>query len=207
MLFQEGVHYLNTFIDMSNCHNFTMSGNGSNTWMSNGLPQPSSQIKCNGTPNSGLYFYNSTKICVHNLEFESCGGSPPLKNAHMQHGRVTSSLTFASVEGMNVDHVVIRNASGYALYTINIIGANKVESSTFLYATSHSMDIWSGNAMFWFEGDSQHVDNTTLTVHSSWFLYGESCNCNFTAGGLNVHINSNTDVQVTLYNVTARGNM
>ena len=205
MLFQEGVHYLNTFINVNNCHNFTMSGIGSNTWNSNGLPQPPSQIKCKGS-NSGLHFFNSTRISVHNLEFESCGGSPLLKNANMQHVRVTSSLTFVSVEGMNIDHVVIRNASGYALYTKNIVGTNKVENSTFLYANNHSSHIWSSNAMFWFEGDSRHMASTILTVHSSWFLYGRSCNCNYTAGGLNVHMNSNTNVQVILYNVTAKGN-
>ena len=148
MLFEEGVHFLDTFINVSDCYNFTMSGMGSTSNIGSGLPQPSSQIKCSSVIlSTGLYFTNSTSIRIQNLEFESCGGAPFLNLKKVQ---LTSSLAFNSVHDMNFDHVVITNASGYALITRNIFGSNTIVDSAFLYPKGHPCSKESGNARILF---------------------------------------------------------
>ena len=201
MLFQEGVHSLDAFIEVHNCDNFNMSGYGRAPQSSNGLPKPSSRIRCNGAPKSGLYFSHSTNISVHNLEFESCGGTYYVKKEH--HLNFASSLAFSFVQDMSLDQVVISDAMGYALLTSNIYGTNKVENSAFLHSRKHPYAKGSGNAKFWFVDDCPKSD---LFVTSSWFMYGRNNKSSNAAGGLNVYMNCSIGVHVTIFNVTTRGN-
>ena len=81
LLFQEGFHSLHEFINISNCHNFTMAGHGSAQHNINGLPQPTSIISCKGASDSdtGLSISNSSNISIHNLEFRFCTGKYTLE--------------------------------------------------------------------------------------------------------------------------------
>ena len=147
MLFEEGHHILDSFVDVRDCHNFTMKGTGHN---SIGLHENSSKIVCKGTHNSGLNFSFSTNIQIQNLEFESCGGSHFLKNNREHHVQVTSCLAFISIENMSIDQVVIRNAFGYTLFARNTNGIIKVTKSAFIQAKKHYQGRESGSAIKFF---------------------------------------------------------
>ena len=211
MLFQEGQHYLDEFITASNCHNFSMSGMGNVSLTRDSQPNPSAQIICHKTlNNSGLYFSESTNISVHNLEIDSCGGSPLLKKNH--HVQLTSALAFTSVKDLIVSQSVISNAIGYALYLNNSFGTIVVVQSVFSGAKGHPYTNESGNAKFSFCSlpSSNTSDGTRLVVNSSWFMNGENDPRKLPyyggAGGLNVYINGTTNVHVYIFNVTAMGN-
>ena len=68
ILFEEGLHMLNNTIVVDNCHNFTISGEGSALHSKDGLPQPTSKIYCDKTSSVGLFFSNSSNISIKNLE-------------------------------------------------------------------------------------------------------------------------------------------
>ena len=72
--FQEGFHSLHKLINISNCHNFTMAGNESVWYDSDGLPKPTSIISCLGISDAGLFIFNSSNICIRDLEFKFCSG-------------------------------------------------------------------------------------------------------------------------------------
>ena len=203
ILFLNGAHSLESFIEVTNCHNFAMIGNGSASQNSDGLPKPTSQIRCNEALSSGLFFFNSTNISIHNLEFKSCGGNYSLRNRSF-----ASSLAFSLVQNVSLDKVVISNSTGYALLTKNIYGTNKVSNSAFLHARKHPDARDSGNANFWFGEDCPKFNDTTLVVNSSLFMYGVNSRSFHTvlAGGVNIDMNCSTGVHVTLFNVTARRN-
>ena len=69
MLFDKGTHFMNTFIKVSNCHSFTMAGEGNATRESSGLPQPTSVISCTGASSGGLFFSNSSNIRIKHILF------------------------------------------------------------------------------------------------------------------------------------------
>lgn len=209
MLFEEGVHLLDEFVNASNCHNFTMTGTSRNaSWFSDILPNPRCQIRCQGS-NTGLYFEESATIHVSNLKFESCGGSLQLKTE--KRVQLASALAFVSAQDLIIDNVLIINARGYALYTNNCFGMIMVTNSAFICSKSHPFANESGNANFRFQ-DSHKLNassnNTNLTIESSSFMYGERSSSLFigAAGGINVYINSVSRVSVVIFNVTARGN-
>ena len=56
MLLQEGVHLLQKIFNVSGCTNFTMTGNGSALWSSDGYFQPTSIVNRSKETNSGLFF-------------------------------------------------------------------------------------------------------------------------------------------------------
>ena len=202
MLFQEGTHLLDKFIEVSRCHDFTMAGNGSASRQlhSNGLPGPTSTIKCiEKSKSTGLFFLNSSKISVYNLEIDFCSG------LYCPNGHYAGALVFNLVMNMSLNQVVVSNAKGYGLHTINIFGTNEVLDSAFLNATVHPKVSDSGNAMFYFSEDLQ-TTNTVLAIHSSWFMYGETKDYYSAAGGLNVFIYS-PGVHVTISDVTSQGNV
>ena len=201
MLFQEGIHVLDTFVEISSCHNFSLVGNGSALHHSDGQPHPTSTINCTGAHNGGLLFSNSSNIHIRNLELGFCSGSYTLQEKHDFAG----SLVFSSVQDISLDQVVISNAKGYGLHTSNILGANEVLNSAFLNTSLHPNSNNSGNAMFFFSRDFPSVD-TVLTVNSSWFMYGVTKGNYSTAGGLNVFVNC-PNVHVTIVDVTTQGNV
>ena len=204
MLFQNGTHSLDGFIMVNNTHNFTMYGVGNVPKSGDGLPKPSTNISCTGSNNSGLYFSNSTDINVHNLHFESCGGSCLLDKKHCV--QVITSLAFVSVQNVNISNVVINNTKGYGLFMFNIRGTNLVANSAFLHAKRDPHIPESGNAKVWFQHDFTRSHETNLQFTSSWFMYGENNQSSLAAGGLNVYINSSIPARITIFNVTAQSN-
>ena len=72
MIFLEGSHLLETFIDIIDCHNFTITGNGDMSQDIDELPQPNTWINCVTETNSGLRFRNSTDINIENIGLNSC---------------------------------------------------------------------------------------------------------------------------------------
>ena len=206
MVFEEGIHFLDTLVSLTNCSNFTMVGNGPVPTNSDGLPKPSSRIKCNtGSLNTGLVFTNSTRIQIVGLEFDSCGGSPSLELKKKEKcSQQTSSIHLTSVQDLWIRSVVIRNALGYGIITNDIYGTdNVVINSVFQHPKTHSSSKQSGNAIFNFT-NLQEVSR--LNVTSSWFLYGRNSQCSKLSGGVNIHINSTFSVHVVLHDITAIGN-
>ena len=197
MLFEEGTHFLSNFIKVSNCHGFTMTGNGSAMRDSDGLPQPRSKISCSAASTGGLLFYNSSNIHIKNLELRFCSGSYTLKEEYDYAG----SLVFVSVLDISLVQVVISNTKGYGLHAVNTFGTNEVYDSAFLNASKHPNIRDSGNMNLFYSEDVRNID-TTLVVNSSWFMYGEDSNA---AGGLSIYINHD-NVHITIVNVTAKGN-
>jgi hypothetical protein len=199
MLFQEGNHHLGISIEVDDCHNFAMAGNGSALRKSNGQPKPTSIIDCTGVPSGGMLFTNSSNVRIYNLEFESCSRVFTLDKKYTYAG----SLAFHLVRDISLEQVVIVNAKGYGLHTTNIHGAKNEVTDSVVSSTSKRPNIRnSGNVEFIFNSDIQAV-YTVLTLQSSWFLQGESKRL---AGGVNVHIRC-PNVLVKIVNVTAQGNI
>ena len=201
MLFQEGNHQLNTSIEVYNCHNFTMAGNGSTLRKSNGQPKPTTTINCTGATSGGMLFTNSSNVSIHNLEFKSCSAVFTLDNKYTYAG----SLGFHLVRDISLGHIVIVNAKGFGLHTVSIHGAkNVITDSVFSFTSKHpnSSIRNSGNAGFNF-GQDVYTVLTVLKIQSSWFLQGESKRL---SGGINVYIRR-PNVIVKIVNVTAQGNI
>ena len=197
LLFQEGIHSLHEFINISNCHNFTMAGNGSVWHDNNGLPQPTSIISCLGTFDAGLFISNSSNIRIQHLEFNICSGFYTLNG----HYHFVGSLVLYRVQDVKLDQIVVNGTTGYGIHTVNIYGTNEISNSAFLNASASEHTIYrSGNADFFFDDFSNVI--TKLEVKSSWFMHGKN---NVTAGGLSIEIHC-TNVYVKLTNVTAKGN-
>lgn len=199
MLFEGGSHQLNTSIEVYNCHNFTMAGNGSALRESNGHPKPTATINCTGTLNGGILFTNSSNISIYNLVFDSCSGVFTVDKTY--NITYAGSLGFHLVTDFSLGQVVVTNAKGYGLYTADIQGTNnQVNDSVFSSTTRNPNTRNSGNAGLNFN----HVYAVTnLTINSSWFLQGESKKL---SGGVIVYI-SCPNVSVKIVNVTAQGNI
>ena len=202
MLFQEGIHILDIFVQINGCHNFTISGNGSAVYYpSDSHPHPTSRVKCNGASNSGFVFSNSSNIHIYNLKLESCSGQYTLKEKYKNAG----ALVFMFVENVTLDQIVISNAMGYGLQTFNIFGANEILNSAFLHTIKHPDITDSGNANIYFDENLSNM-NITMNVNSTWFLYGQTVGEFNAAGGLNVFIYC-PNVHITIENVTTKGNI
>ena len=197
LLFQEGFHSLHEFINISNCHNFTMAGHGSAQHNINGLPQLTSIISCKGASDSdtGLSISNSSNISIHNLEFRFCTGKYTLeKNYHY-----SGSLILHFGYNITLHQVVVNKTIGYGLHVINIHGEIKVQDSAFLYTSPHHSKLnSSGNANFFFDEEI----TTSLVLNTCWFMYERDYRA---ASGIKIFI-CHANVQVTLLNVTAQGN-
>ena len=130
MVFLEGIHFLNAFIEVTACNNFTMIGseNASSHMSGTGLVQPRSWIICSGASKSGLYFVNSSKIHIINLLLHSCGGMVTLK----PNFEVFVALAFAQVIDLTLYHVVINNTKGIGLYCYNVFGEISVSRSSLM---------------------------------------------------------------------------
>ena len=202
MLFQDGVHLLQKFVEVSDCTNFTMIGNGSALRSSDGYSQPTSIVNCSRETNSGLFFSYSSNIHISNLELRSCSGQYTLKKSNHTFA---GSLVFNAVKGITLDQILIRNAMGYGLHTTDIWGTIHVLDSAFLYTRKHKDISDSANAKFFFGEQTTDVD-TTLVIRSSWFMYGETKKSYNAAGGLNVFIYC-PNVHVRITDVTAQGNI
>ena len=201
MVFLEGNHSLETFIEVSSCNNFTMTGRGNALHGNDGLPQPTSWINCDRLSNAGIHFTGSSNIHILNIGFRSCGGIYSLENFN-----ISAALSFSSVNSISISRVVTSHALGFGIYTSNIYGTVEVQDSAFLH-TEQRQSFEGGNAKFYFEKTLDH--EASLTIKSSWFMYGRNKpkkNGYYTAaGGLNVYIRC-SGVNVTIVNVTSHGN-
>lgn len=197
LLFQVGTHSLKKFLHIVNSHNLTIAGNGNALRHRDGLPLPTSVIKCYREYDGGFLISNSSNIHIHNLEFRFCSGHYTLRTKRYQF---TGSLVFLSVQGVCLNQIVVNKSMGYGLHAISIFGKNKIIDSAFLHASRHHDPRLrhSGNANFFYNKDI----NTSLVVDSSWFMYGNSYN---EASGFKLVIHR-TEIQVSLKNITAQGN-
>ena len=204
MLFQEGVHVLRKFVNISKCTNFTMTGNGRAVQSGDGYSQPASTVNCSKESSGGLFFSYSNNIHIRNLELRSCSGQYTLKKKNSNH-TFAGSLVFNEVHSITLDQVLIRNAMGYGLHTTDVYGTLYVLDSAFLFTRRIKGIDDSANAKFFFGEVTTNVD-TTLVIKSSWFMYGETKGVYNSAGGLNVFIHR-PSVHVRITNVTAKGNI
>ena len=200
MLFEEGAYQLKTIIMVDNCHDFTMSGNGSAGHSNDGLPRPTSKIYCDKESTAGLFFSNSSNIKINNLELKFCSGH------YYQSGWyfISASLIFDSVQKVSLNQVFVSDVKGYGLYAKDIFDSVHVVDSAFLNSSKHKNFSHNGNARF---NLSAQYSFTSLVLDSSWFMHGVTAQyIDYTAaGGLTIAINS-PNTYVTIVNVTTRGN-
>ena len=204
MVFLEGHHVLNSFIEVDNCNNFTMTGPQSSVlYDAQGLPLPASWINCSGSSETGIIFINSSDIQIYNLGFSSCGGRPWFYNNFSLY----VAVSFYRVSNVALDRVFIDNTTGFGLHCNNVYGRINITSSVFRNATGDRRNIYSGNAEFWFRDFCP--DNglrTTLSISHSWFLFGKATSkSNYSASGLKLLILC-PGIHATLNHVTAYGN-
>ena len=70
MFFEEGRYTLKNTILVDNCHNFTITGNGSIGCSNDGLPQPTSIIYCDGNNMSRcMKMVSTSAVCVLIMSF------------------------------------------------------------------------------------------------------------------------------------------
>ena len=208
MVFLNGTHSLEKFIEVTNCHNFTMSGYGNALHRSDGLPQPTSWINCHGASGSGLFFINSSKIHIINLGLDSCSGK-----ATFEHKSITRTVYFAlafdQVSNLTLFQVVINNTRGYGLYCDGVFGEIYVNRSAFVNAKGGSDNnalVYGGNAEFSYQYPCSN-SLSKLIIYTSWFMYGEETADRFySASGLQVLIFC-PKVHVIMDNITAHGNI
>ena len=107
-MFQEGTHSLKKFLCIINCHNLTMDGIGNAMSHSDGLPLPTSIIKCYEECDGGFLISNSSNIHIHNLEFRHCSGHYTLN----KHYHFAGSWILVSVQGISLSQVVVNKTMG-----------------------------------------------------------------------------------------------
>ena len=199
MVFLEGLHFLNNFIDVSNCNNFSMIG--SKTHRSNQLPQPTSQIICTEASKTGFSFINSSKIHITDLALDSCSGMVALK----QGLNVPVALAFAKVIDLTLHHVVINNTMGNGLYCYNCLGEVIVGESAFVNAKVDGEKLCSSNANFWFDKPCSNYQ-TSFRLDTSWLMYGLNNEYACNASGLQLSIFC-PRIQVNINSISAYGNI
>ena len=207
MVFLEGRHLLETFVEVANCHNFTMTGYETATIGHDGQPQPTSWIDCSMASESrtGLFFTNSSTISMFNLGVDYCGGKINLNH----NFSVFVAIAFDQVADLLFERVVINNTNGFGFHCDNVFGNVLMVDSAFMNARGNKQaHVFGGNARFWFGSPCSEVE-TQLTINRTWFLYGrETQKFNghyYNASGLQILIYC-PGVYVQLNNITAKGN-
>ena len=202
MIFLEGKHVLDNFIEISSCYNFTMTASKSALPYSDSLPQPASWIFCNRESRSGIFFVNSSEIHITSLGLDSCSGVITLSHI----STVYVALAFVQVNHITLSQVVINNTRGFGLYCFSVFGKISMNESVFMNAKgSSSPKIYGGNAQFWFDSPC-YYGNSDLIINHSWFMYGENTADKFcNASGLQILIDC-SKIHVRLNNVMVNGN-
>ena len=183
IIFLEGIHSLDTFIDIIDCHNFTITGNGDISQDNDGLPQPNAWINCVKESNNGLRFRNSTDISIEKIGLNSCSGE--IMHMYKKQYKLNTALAFDLVSDINLHKIVINDTIGFGLHCKDVYGKIHVTRSAFMNAkgTKHLI---SGNAQLWFDAPC-HTSN--VVIESSWFLYGnKNVLKNYAASGLQILI-------------------
>ena len=202
MVFLQGKHLLETFIEVANCHNFTMTGNKTASIGHDGQPQPTSWIDCSRVSGStsGLFFTNSSKINISSLGIDSCSGKVHNLSLYV-------ALAFDHITDLVLEHVIINNTIGLGLHSNNVFGDILVNDCVFMNAQGNKQaHIFGGNVRFWFGSSCSEVE-TQLMINRTWFLYGrETQNGHYyNASGLQLLIYCH-GINVKLNNITAKGN-
>ena len=207
MVFLKGRHLLETFVEVANCHNFTITGTETASIGHDGQPHPTSWIDCSRASGSrtGLFFTNSDTINIFSLGIDSCGGKLNLK----KNFSIYVAFAFEEVADLVLERVIINNTKGFGLHCDNIFGNVIMVDSVFMNARGNKQaHIFGGNVRFWFGSPCSEVE-TQLTINRTWFLYGRETQkfnghyCN--ASGLQVLIYC-PGVYIRLNNITAKGN-
>ena len=202
MVFLEGKHSLESLIEVTNCHNFTMTGNGSTQLYSDGLPQPTSWINCTGASGNGLFFINSSEIHIIKLGLDSCSGKTTIEEKFT----IYFALAFDQVSNLTLYQIVINNTRGFGLHCDNVFGEIHVSESAFVNSKGDSSThVYGGNARFWF-GSPCSTSKSNLVIDTTWFMYGEETAYKvYNASGLQVLI-ACPNISVVMENITAHGN-
>ena len=205
MNFLDGHHSLTTFLQVYNCHKFSMIGVGTVSYRNGSLVYPSSiWIHCSGTNGSGVIFINSSDIHISNIGFDSCSAMATLERKFIVH----IALAFDCVINLTLHKVVINNSKGFGLHCDNVFGQVHVIDSVFTNARGDSrLRVYGGNARFWFGAPCFNSTSiTNLTINNSWFMYGnEISNKHHNASGLQVLIFC-PKIQAIMNNITVYGN-
>ena len=201
--FLDGHHSLITFLQVTNCQNFSLIGVGGTVLdQTSGLVYPSSWIGCSGTTKSGVIFINSSDIHISNIGFDSCGAVATLEHKFTVH----IALAFDYVINLTLHKVVVNNSIGFGLHCDNVFGKIQLKDSVFTNARGDSkLQVYGGNTRFWF-GAPCFNSTTNLMINNSWFMYGnEVSNKHHNASGLQVLIFC-PKIHVIVNNITAYGN-
>lgn len=167
MNFLDGHHSLFTFLQVTNCQNFSMIGIGETiAYQSRGNVYPSSWISCSATTESGVIFVNSSDIHISNIGFDSCSAMATLEHNFTVH----IALAFDYVINLTLHKVVVNNSKGFGLHCDNVFGQIEVQDSVFTNARG-VFRVYGGNTRFWFGGPCFN-STTNLTINNSWFMYG-----------------------------------
>ena len=204
LIFLEGKHFLDSFIEVSSCTNFTMTANKSTIpyFSDRSLPQPASWIFCRRESRSGFFFMNSSNIRLTGLGLDSCSGVVTISSTL----NVYAALAFSQVNHIALSQVVVNNTKGFGLYCSSVFGQINVKESVFLNAKgTDDSEICSGNAQFWF-GSPCYNGNTNLIIDHSWFMYGNNTANKFcNASGLQIVIGC-PKINTTMNAISVIGN-
>lgn len=201
MIFLEGKHSLDSFIEVSSCSNFTMAANKS-VVPDHYLLQPASWIVCKRESTSGFFFMNSTNIHITGLGLDMCSGIAALSstlNAYV-------ALAFSHVNSIALSQVVVNNTKGFGLYCSSVFGQINVKQSVFVNAKgTNDSKICGGNALFWF-GSPCYNGNTNVIIDHCWFMYGKNTHNKFcNASGLQIVIGC-PKINTTMNGISVIGN-
>ena len=199
-IFLPGIHYLNEthVFSVSNVSNLTLVGYSNS---SSGLTYhvPVATVQCMGEQ-TGFLFQDITNLSVISLRFRDCG--------FIESGKYSNAVSVKWIRNLYMSGVEIYNASGNGLIGYEITGTSIITYTTI--ESSHTVSNFSGgNLRLLFTQYGELIQLCNLVISHSHFLNGNSTNTfeEYTyASGVDILLDTNNSVQVTLQNVTMHGN-
>ena len=189
MVFTAGKHQLPLppradmpVVNVTGITNFSMIGNGTINYSEERAPLPSSIILCNyndtNQPRNGILFYKTNAIHIENLTIEDCGAKFTVQRP--DYFPLVSALTYRESYDVNLTQVRIDGSLGFGLDADRIFGSFRVSNSVFVRSTAYRLGLnknVGGNAKFWYSEFHPPagvvIQSTTLSIHNSWFMYGQ----------------------------------
>ena len=185
--------------------------------VSSSLTVPSSIISCSyssaNQPRNGILFYKTNDIQIENLTIEYCGAMFTIYRP--DNFTLVSALTFHESYDINLTQVRIDSSLGFGLDANQVFGLFRVSKSIFVRCKAYRLEKnknIGGNARFGYScyntSTGVVIQNTTLTIDHSWFMYGRlSYDIRyFYASGLIIHIYI-PSVHVCIHKMTAKHNV
>ena len=156
---------------------------------------PTSSIYC--TNRSGFRFWNATDVVLANLSFTYCGVLMYVPSSALtllkgvSYDYIYTALAFDRVSNITMSGLIVQNSTGHGLVVTNMRGSVTVTKSAFI-SNGVNKTYWGGNALFNHYDDKLDCSEAstvpfTLTVESSYIMYGETTSAEFTAG-LQIHV-------------------